>query len=118
MRILIDILHPAHVHFFRNFAQEMRMRGHEIRFTARAKECATDLLDHYGIPYTLLSRQKSGLALASELARHAAETGARYDIGAFVRKMERLYEILHRTSRATRRAGVLSADLGFLTARG
>jgi predicted glycosyltransferase len=68
MRILIDILHPAHVHFFRNFAQEMRMRGHEIRFTARAKECATDLLDHYGIPYTLLSRQKSGLALASELA--------------------------------------------------
>src|SRR5688572_1313742 len=68
MRILIDILHPAHVHFFRNFAQEMQARGHEVRFTARAKECATDLLEKYAIPYTLLSRQKSGLALASELA--------------------------------------------------
>jgi glycosyltransferase involved in cell wall biosynthesis len=52
------------------------------------------------------------------LSAGAAATGARYDIGVFVRKMERLYEILHETSRATRRAGVLRADLGFLTARG
>ena len=36
---------------------------------------------------------------------------------AFVRKMERLYELLHETSRATGRAGILKADLGFLTAR-
>jgi len=57
-------------------------------------------------------------ALAATLAANASRTGARYDIGAFVRKMERLYEILHETSRATHRAGVLSADLGFLTARG
>jgi glycosyltransferase involved in cell wall biosynthesis len=56
--------------------------------------------------------------LASGIAAHAAATGARYDIAAFVRKMERLYEILHETSRATGRAGVLKADLGFLTARG
>ena len=69
MRILIDILHPAHVHFFRHFAHEMGARGHEVRFTARAKECSTELLDHYGIPYTLLSRQQTGLALAAELAR-------------------------------------------------
>ena len=33
------------------------------------------------------------------------ETGAQYDIGAFVRKMERLYEILHETSRATAARG-------------
>ena len=57
-------------------------------------------------------------ALAAEIGANAARTGARYDIGAFVRKMERLYEILHETSRATKRAGVLQADLGFLTARG
>jgi glycosyltransferase involved in cell wall biosynthesis len=56
--------------------------------------------------------------LAARLGQGARQTGARYDIGVFVRKMERLYELLHRTSRATRRAGVLSADLGFLTARG
>ncbi|MGQ0735692.1 MAG: glycosyltransferase family 4 protein [Acidobacteriota bacterium] len=54
--------------------------------------------------------------LAARLSHAASRTGAKYDIGAFVRKMERLYEILHATSRATRRAGVLEEDLAFLTA--
>ena len=45
----------------------------------------------------------------------ASDTGRQYDIAAFVRKMERLYEILHRVSRATKRRGVLHADLTFLT---
>jgi glycosyltransferase involved in cell wall biosynthesis len=54
--------------------------------------------------------------LASRLAADARRTGARYDIAQFVRKMERLYDILHETSRATGRAGVLQADLAFLTA--
>ena len=53
--------------------------------------------------------------LAERLAAEARRTGARFDIGVFVRKMERLYEILHETSRATNRAGVLRADLEFLT---
>jgi glycosyltransferase involved in cell wall biosynthesis len=55
--------------------------------------------------------------LAARLAREARRTGARYDIGVFVQKMERLYEILHATSRATRRAGVLDTDLGFLNSQ-
>jgi glycosyltransferase involved in cell wall biosynthesis len=45
----------------------------------------------------------------------AAITGRQFDIAAFVRKMERLYEILHRVSRATHRKGVLMSDLSFLT---
>lgn len=52
--------------------------------------------------------------LARRVAAGARRTGARYDIAAFVRKMEKLYEILHRTSRSTERAGVLTFDLGFL----
>lgn len=56
-------------------------------------------------------------ALAAALGAEAARTGARYDIGVFVRKMERLYELLHATSRATGRTGVLQADLGFLAAQ-
>ncbi len=44
----------------------------------------------------------------------ARRTSAKHDIGAFVRKMERLYELLHADSRRTRRAGLLTADLGFL----
>jgi glycosyltransferase involved in cell wall biosynthesis len=51
---------------------------------------------------------------AAQLAAGARVTGTHYDIQAFVRKMERLYVLLHETSRATRRAGVLKADLSFL----
>jgi glycosyltransferase involved in cell wall biosynthesis len=51
----------------------------------------------------------------ARLSVHARVTGAQYDIGAFVRKMERLYELLHEVSRATKRRGVLQADLSFLT---
>jgi glycosyltransferase involved in cell wall biosynthesis len=52
--------------------------------------------------------------LRARLGAGARSTGASYDIGAFVRKMERLYVLLHETSRRTRRAGILTADLGFL----
>ena len=47
-------------------------------------------------------------------AAAARAAGRGYDIAAFVRKMERLYGILHETSRATHRRGVLQADLSFL----
>jgi glycosyltransferase involved in cell wall biosynthesis len=53
--------------------------------------------------------------IAAALVVQARATGRRYDIAAFVRKMERLYELLHETSRATGRAGILKQDLGFLT---
>ncbi len=48
------------------------------------------------------------------LSANARLTGARYDIDVFVRKMERLYELLHRSSRSTRRAVIPRADLAFL----
>ena len=53
----------------------------------------------------------------ARLGTAAQETGRRYDIDAFVRKMERLYQLLHQVSRTSHRRGVLSADLAFLTAR-
>lgn len=49
------------------------------------------------------------------LAGNARLKGQQYDIATFVRKMERLYDLLHATSRATKRKGVLQADLTFLT---
>jgi glycosyltransferase involved in cell wall biosynthesis len=51
------------------------------------------------------------------LGAAARETGRQYDIDAFVRKMERLYQLLHQVSRPSHRQGVLAADLAFLTAR-
>jgi glycosyltransferase involved in cell wall biosynthesis len=53
-------------------------------------------------------------ALAAQLAAEARKTGARYDIGSFVRKMERLYELLHESSRVKGRAGILKTDLSCL----
>lgn len=57
-------------------------------------------------------------ALAARLCAGARDTGSRYDIAAFVRKMERLYELLHATSRATARQGILREDLRFLATGG
>ena len=51
----------------------------------------------------------------TRLGAHAKRTGAHYDIDRFVRKMERLYTLLDETSRPTSRAGILQADLSFLT---
>ena len=53
--------------------------------------------------------------LRSRLSVQARMTGRQYDILAFVKKMERLYDLLHDVSRRTKRAGVLQADLSFLS---
>ncbi|MBI2573136.1 DUF354 domain-containing protein [Candidatus Woesearchaeota archaeon] len=68
MKLLIDILHPAHVNFFHHFIKEMEKRGHTIVVTAREKDVATNLLDSYHIKYTSLSTLKKGfLNLGLEL---------------------------------------------------
>jgi len=69
MRILIDLLHPAHVHFFRNFRTEMSERGHEVCITARNKDRSVELLDAMGLPYEQISEQKSGKGLTVEMAQ-------------------------------------------------
>jgi glycosyltransferase involved in cell wall biosynthesis len=52
----------------------------------------------------------------TRLAAAARLSGRRYDVGLFVRKMERLYTLLHETSRVGGRRGAPEADLSFLTA--
>jgi glycosyltransferase involved in cell wall biosynthesis len=48
------------------------------------------------------------------MAVRAREAGRQYDIAMFVRKMERLYTMLHAVSRPTKRRGILGEDLSFL----
>jgi len=69
MKILIDINHPAHVHFFRNPIRLMIDRGHEVMVTSRDKEMAIDLLEELGIPNRKLSSLGGGglLSLGKEL---------------------------------------------------
>ena len=69
MRILIDILHPAHVHFFRNFHGEMTGRGHELLITARDKDRSVELLERYGLPYEQISAQRAGgMGMVTEMS--------------------------------------------------
>lgn len=56
MRILVEILHPAHVHFFRHAIGHWQARGDEVSVLSREKDVAIQLLDAYGIQHTSLSR--------------------------------------------------------------
>jgi glycosyltransferase involved in cell wall biosynthesis len=80
--------------------------GHDARMVPRRDAAA--LAD-------AIVRLAGDPAERARLGANARRTGAKYDIDLFVKKMERLYVLLHETSRATRRQSVLTADLSFLT---
>lgn len=51
MRVLIDFGHPAHVHFYKNFINNLKRDGHAVQLTARNKEVTHALLSAYGFDY-------------------------------------------------------------------
>lgn len=51
MKLLIDIGHPAHVHYFRNMAYIFMQKGAKVLFTTRDKEVSIQLLEYYHLPY-------------------------------------------------------------------
>lgn len=55
MRILVEILHPAHVHVFKHAISAWRKRGDQVLVLSREKECANALLEAYDIPYRSIS---------------------------------------------------------------
>lgn len=62
MKLFIDIGHPAHVHYFRNFIAAMKKKGHDIIVSARDKEVTLRLLDYYGIEYYNRGKGSNSLA--------------------------------------------------------
>jgi predicted glycosyltransferase len=62
MRIFVDIGHPAHVHYFRNFIQIMQQKGHEFFITARDKEVSHQLLNEYNIKYVTRGKGRTSAA--------------------------------------------------------
>ena len=73
MRIIVDIGHPAHVHFFKNFIWEMRARGHEILITASKKDLTLDLLKAYTIDYIFTCKRFNGIKFGYELIKRDAQ---------------------------------------------
>jgi len=62
MKVLVDIGHPAHVHFFKNAIWKLESKDHEVQITARDKEIALYLLEAYGFKYHNLGENQKGLA--------------------------------------------------------
>jgi len=68
MHILVDITHPAHVHFFKHAITLWRERGHVVSITARRKDIVVDLLYRCGLNHIDLGAARGGLGgLAVEL---------------------------------------------------
>ena len=57
MKILIDINHPAHVHYFRNFIKLMEVKEHEFFVINRDSKMINQLLDYYGIEHTIRNKR-------------------------------------------------------------
>lgn len=85
MRFLIDIVHPAHVHFFRHIRDELEARGHETLVVGRDKDVTLPLLRAFDIPHRThgASGHTSMVGQARELLSRVLFLAARArDIGA------------------------------------
>jgi len=61
MKIFIDIGHPAHVHYFKNFIKIMESKGHTFFVSARNRSIIFYLLDKYKISYYDRGKGKDGI---------------------------------------------------------
>jgi len=61
MKILIDIGHPAHVHYYRNLAKELKRKGHYIFWGVKDIRIARRLLDYHEFEYTVFPPKTDSL---------------------------------------------------------
>ncbi len=72
MKVLIDICHPAHVHFFKNIILILEKNNHEVLITSRDKDVTIDLLDKLAVKHLCISKaptSKSLIGFARELIK-------------------------------------------------
>jgi uncharacterized protein len=62
VRLLIDIGHPAHVHYYKNLAHLLKKRGHVVFWTTKPIPTAIDLLESYGFSYWILPGKRDKLS--------------------------------------------------------
>jgi predicted glycosyltransferase len=76
MSVLIDISHPAHVHFFRPLAHRLIADGVIVHIVARDKDVTARLLEASGLPFEVLAMPQPGkglLSAAVELLRRSTQ---------------------------------------------
>lgn len=59
-KILFEVLHPAHVHLFKNFIFYLQKKDIEFLLVSRDKDITNQLLNHYKIPYVSISKARTG----------------------------------------------------------
>ncbi len=69
MNILIDILHPGQVHFFKEPIRIWKEQGHNVYVVTRDIKMCRDLLDFYQIDYFFVKKAKNLFGLVFELLR-------------------------------------------------
>lgn len=61
MKVVVDVNHPAHVHFFKNMIRQLGNQNHEILITASSKEISIKLLENYGFNFINLGSYGTSL---------------------------------------------------------
>lgn len=76
MNVLIEIGHPAHVHFFRDAIRTLPSLGHTVAVVSRNKDITNRLLEREGIPFECFSAPARSLpGLMRELGGRWWKTG-------------------------------------------
>lgn len=61
INILIDMGHPAHIHFYKYFIEEMQKKGHNVLVVSRPKDVMISLLRYYDIPHNIIGKSQNNL---------------------------------------------------------
>ena len=65
MKILFEICHPAHVHYFRNLINELNKKGHETLILAQNRGIIPELLKSYRLPHYLFNNLPKNIRTTS-----------------------------------------------------
>jgi len=61
MKVLVDIGHPAHIHYFKNCARILTEKGHHFLFVVRERDSTIELIESTGFDWVSRGKGKKGL---------------------------------------------------------
>lgn len=61
MKILVDIGHPAHIHYFKNSTMILTQKGYKFLFVVRERDSTIELIQSTGFNYASRGKGKKGL---------------------------------------------------------
>lgn len=62
MKFLVDVGHPAVVHFYIPIIKELQKRGHTVKIVSRDKDLTASLLDEFNLEHQVISKARKTLS--------------------------------------------------------